>query len=87
MSGMDERKPEIDYPTHWEYRLIGRDAAALRAAAEEAADGDEHEVRFARMSAKGSYVSLTFVLRVRDEAHRKGVFERLANHESVVHLI
>ena len=84
---MDERELKIDYPTHWEYRIIGRDAGELRAAAEEAAEGNEHEIRFARMSAKGSYISMTFILVVRDEEHRKGVFDRLAKHESVVHLL
>ncbi len=84
---MDDRELEIDYPTHWEYRLIGRDAAELRTAAESAVEGVEHEVRFARQSAKGSYISMTLTLQVRDEDHRNRVWKRLAEHESVLRLL
>ena len=83
----DEQELKIDYPTHWEYRLIGRDAAELRDAVAQAVEGVEHELNFARMSSKGSYVSMKLTLQVRDEEHRKGVWDRLAAHDGVVHLL
>ncbi len=84
---MDERELQIEYPTHWEFRLIGRDAAELRAAAAGAVEDVEHEVRFARQSSKGSYISMMLILQVRDEEHRNRVWKRLAEHESVLRLL
>lgn len=84
---MDDSEPQIEYPIQWEYRLIGRDAAELRAAAASAAKDVEHEVRFARQSSKGSYVSMTLTLQVSDEAHRNRVWKYLTEHESVLRLL
>jgi putative lipoic acid-binding regulatory protein len=84
---MDERELEIEYPTQWEYRLIGRDAGKLRVAAAEAVGEDEYELRFARQSSKGSYVSMMLTLEVRDEVHRKRLWDKLAANECVVRLL
>jgi len=84
---MDERKLEIEYPTRWEYRLIGRDAGKLRVAAAQAVGEDEYELRFARQSSKGSYISMMLTLEVRDEVHRNSLWEKLAANEHVVTLL
>jgi putative lipoic acid-binding regulatory protein len=79
----DSSRLDLTYPCEWRYRVIGADAATLRAAIEEIAADAEHEVREGNISRSGSYVSLELVMTVRDEDHRLGVLAKLAAHDDV----
>ena len=76
-------KPEIRYPCEWEYKIIGADAEAIRAAIVTVVGEAEHAVDHSRASRTGKYVSLQLVVIVRDEEHRLGIYQALVAHRAV----
>jgi putative lipoic acid-binding regulatory protein len=74
---------ELSFPCEWRYRVIGADAARLRAAMTAIAGDAAHEIRDGNTSSTQKYVSLELVMTVRDDEHRLDVFARLAEHEDV----
>lgn len=82
-----DQELEIEYPTRWQYKVIGRSEVVLRAAVEEAVEGASHEVSFSNRSSKGKYLSLLLEVEVQDEAQRKSIWDRLSAHSGVLSLI
>lgn len=80
-------RPEIEYPCPWSYRLIGVSEEDLRAAAREVVGDTAYEFTPGRTSAQGKYLSCTLALVVRDEAHRRGLFARLAAHPATRYVL
>jgi len=83
----DGRRAEIDYPTRWEYRLIGADEARLRAVVAAVVGQAEYRVAGARPSRSGKWISLAVEVLVIDEAQRDALFEELSAHEDVRYLL
>jgi len=79
----DGRKPEIEYPCSWSYRVIGADELRLRLAVAEIVGEQEHTLLFGQESEHGKYRSLQLDLIVRDEAHRLALFAALKQHPDV----
>lgn len=77
------RKPEIDYPCPWTYRVIGLDEARLRVAVVEIVGDAPHSLRSGNTSGGGKYVSMGLEIEVRDEAHRLRIFESLSTHPEI----
>ena len=84
---MDEGELEIEYPCRWEYRLIGKSEAQLRAAAAGALGEAQHELRPSKKSGAGTYVSMSLQVDVCDEAQRKHFFARLSAHADVLYVL
>ena len=80
------RRPHIEYPCAWSYRLIGASEASLREAVRDVL-GAPAALTQGRASGRGRYVSATLTVQVRDEPHRLAVFEALAAHEAVVYVL
>jgi putative lipoic acid-binding regulatory protein len=80
---LDGRKPEIDYPCTWSYRILGTDEPRMRIAVFEIVGGFEHQVTLGLESSQGKYRSLQLELIVRDEAQRLSIFEALKRHPDV----
>lgn len=83
MQSFDDRKPEIEYPCTWSYKVIGLDEALLRTAIGEVIGGLPHTLKDGNVSEGGKYLSLGLELVVVDEAQRLHIFERLAEHPSI----
>jgi len=84
---MDEPELQIDYPCRWQYKLIGRDEGLLRAAVVEAVEDVDYELVPSKQSATGRYLSLSLELEVRDEPHRRRIWDRIAANEHVLYLL
>jgi putative lipoic acid-binding regulatory protein len=78
------RKPQIDYPCSWEYRVIGSDEFALRQAVAEVMADLEYEVSFSHFSRTGKYCSLSVELTVTDEGQRRSLFAALKKHGDIL---
>lgn len=83
----DGKRAEIDYPVHWEYRLIGADETRLRAVVDEVIGSIEHRIAGARPSSGGKWISLAVEVLVVDEAQRDEFFEAMAAHDDVRFLL
>ena len=80
MSSDKECRPEIDYPCPWQYRLIGEDEAAMRAALAECIDVERCVVSEGNRSSGGRYLSVQVELIVMSEEERLGLYRCLAGH-------
>jgi putative lipoic acid-binding regulatory protein len=73
----DDRRPEIEYPCPWSYRIVCSDEAAVRAAVPGIVGGETHTLVMVRESRAARYRTLELELVVRDQAHRDTVFQAL----------
>jgi uncharacterized protein len=80
----NSRKPEIDYPCQWEYKVIGKNVDQMLAAIENAASGLEYSVTPSNVSKNGNYFSLNFSLEVPNEVVRNIVYKKLGENEDVI---
>ncbi|MCC7012462.1 MAG: DUF493 domain-containing protein [Planctomycetes bacterium] len=80
---LEGRRPTIEYPCTWTYRVIGRDELLVRAALVELVGVAEHTLTLSAQSSSGKYRTLQLDVTVRDEAHRLELFARIAQHPDV----
>jgi len=91
MNNVNHGKPEIEYPCPWDFKIIGTNEDALRAAVtrcleqtlNQAIGAREFELGMSRTSNGGKYVSLRLNLMVMDETERNGIFSSLAKHPEI----
>ncbi|KAA3658937.1 MAG: DUF493 domain-containing protein [Calditrichaeota bacterium] len=81
MNNLDKYKNElkIEYPCVWNYKLIGKEADALRDAVEEVVNKENFLLSLSNKSTKGNFTSFNLAVKVEDEAHRLDVYQRLKN--------
>lgn len=79
----ENRRPEISYPCRWEYRIIGEDEVALRAAVAMVAGDRAHTVAHSRASGGGRYLSLAVEIAVDNDNERLAVFAALREHPHI----
>jgi putative lipoic acid-binding regulatory protein len=95
MSEANNRKPVVEYPCLWGYKVIGQEETSMRGAVRECLDtclqpnsGDrEFELGLSRSSKGGKYVSLSLNLTVQDEAERDAIFAALTKRSEIVMVI
>ena len=87
ISGSESKRPKIDYPTVWEYKLIGKDVDKLLKAVEEVLPGLEYEVKFSNVSKNEKYYSLNVSVTVTSEALRDIIFQKFSSHTEVKFVI
>lgn len=83
----NRRKPEIEYPCDWQYKVISKSADAAVKAAEEAAEGFEYDITSSKVSSKGKYVSINLTVRVENEIERNLIFGKLEKDDDVVMIL
>jgi len=74
---LDDKRPQIDYPCAWTYRIVCTDESAVRAAVIEIVGDSEHTLVAVRASSGGRYHTLELELVVRDETQRNRIFQAL----------
>jgi putative lipoic acid-binding regulatory protein len=77
------RKPEIDYPTAWEFKLIGPDGEAMRTAVAEVMADRAYELVPANESSGGKYVSMKLTTTVESEQQRYEIHDQLGKSPAV----
>jgi putative lipoic acid-binding regulatory protein len=85
--GSNNKRPSIDYPCDWDYKIIGSDAEKILEAINEAIEGTEYDVRPSNISNSGKYCSLNLKVRVVTEEERDFIFSKLSNHKDVIMVI
>ena len=77
-----DRKPEINYPCVWQYKVIGEDVTSLTRAITTVCPAHLSLVA-SKTSSSGKYCSLNLEIEVEDEASRLAVYQNLKNHLAV----
>ena len=80
-----ETTPELqlDYPCHWEYKLILSTEHNVTTLVEEILEERVHEIRKSQNSAKGNYVSYTLRVLVHNADDRKMLYHMLKAHQLI----
>ncbi|HMN47960.1 MAG TPA: DUF493 domain-containing protein [Ignavibacteriaceae bacterium] len=79
----DNKKPNIEYPCNWDYKIIGTDVDEIIKAIELIADGMEYEISSSKVSSNGNYFSLNLKVFVTSEVIRDIIFSKLVANEFV----
>jgi len=85
--GNSGKRPTINYPCEWDYRIIGNDVEKMLSAIDYAANGLKYEVKPSNVSKNGKYFSINMKLTVSSEEERNIIFQNLDNHENVMIVI
>jgi len=80
MNDSNKRKPIVNYPAKWGYKVIGTDVDKLLKAVEEATPGLKYEVTPSNISKNEKYYSLNVIVVVSSEVVRDLVFKKLSGH-------
>jgi putative lipoic acid-binding regulatory protein len=80
---LNERRPEIEYPTSWQYKIIGSDVEEMLSAVAESIKGLDYEVSPSNVSKNEKYFSLNVSLIVPSEVVRDIIFQNLAKHPAI----
>ena len=80
-----ETTPELqlDYPCHWEYKLVLSTEHNVTTLVQEILEERIHEVRKSQNSTKGNYVSYTLSVLVHNADDRKMLFHLLKSHQHI----
>lgn len=80
-----ETTPELqlDYPCHWEYKLVLSVEHNITTLVQEILEERIHEVRKSQNSTKGNYASYTLRVLVHNADDRKMLFHLLKSHQHI----
>jgi uncharacterized protein len=78
MEGFCERKPKIDYPCPWLFKVIGVNREAMVAAIAEVLGERQHLLSYSNTSSSGKYHSFNLEVVVESENHRDKLYHTLA---------
>lgn len=81
--GSDNKKPNIEYPCNWDYKIIGTDVDEMIKAIEHITEGMEYKISPSNVSSKGNYFSLNLKVFVTSEVIRDIIFSKLVANEFV----
>jgi len=76
-------RPDIDYPTKWGFKLIGRDKNNLLKCIKEAMGEKEHQCSLGNKSKTGKFHSYNASCIVETEEERNKIFKYFEDHKDV----
>ncbi|MCF7887900.1 MAG: DUF493 domain-containing protein [Candidatus Omnitrophica bacterium] len=77
------RKPEIEYPCYWEYKIIGENQKILEVVISEVVNDRDYDIILSNQSRNKKYVSLEVKTKVLDESDRNKIFSDFSSHSEV----
>lgn len=79
----NSKKPNIQYPCNWDYKVIGTDVDEMIKVIEATVEGMEFNISSSNVSSKGKYFSLNLKVFVSSETIRDIIFTKLETSEFV----
>lgn len=83
MNNSMNRKPIIEYPIKWGYKIIGTNIDKMLSAVEDTIQGLEYDVKPSNISLNEKYYSLNLTVFVESEVVRDLVFQKLSEHPHI----
>jgi uncharacterized protein len=77
------KRPEIEYPCEWSYKIIGSNIDEMLTAIENAVLDLKHSITPSNISKKGNYFSLNLTVDVPNEVVRDIIYQKLDGSDSV----
>lgn len=81
--GENDKRPQIDYPCEWSYRIIGDDIKKMVEAVEDSLKDMKYDLQASNISNKGNYFSISLKVFVDNEVIRDIIYEKIKNHRNV----
>ena len=83
----ENKKPQIDYPCKWPYKIIGESVEKMITAVEEIIIDLEYDLTPSNISRKGKYFSLNISVVVPSETIRDKIFREFTNHSAIKYVM
>jgi len=83
----ENKKPQIDYPCKWPYKIIGDSIEKMISAVEEVVADLEYDLTPSNISRKGKYFSLNITVVVSSETVRDLIFQNLNKHPAIKYVM
>ncbi len=80
----NSKRPELEYPCEWTYKVIGKDVDRLIDAIKASSLDLAYEVTPSNVSKNEKYFSLNFKIIVPSEAARDLIFQNLKDNNDVI---
>jgi len=77
------RKPVLEYPCRWLYKVIGDDREALQRAALEVIGSQSYAISLSNSSRTGKYHCLNIEVEVMNETNRNTIYQALKSHSRI----
>lgn len=77
------KRPKIEYPCEWRYKIIGAQLEDLQEAVKEIIPAGDYTLEHSNTSSKGNYLCMNLEVTVYDHATREGLYRALCAHESI----
>ena len=78
------RKPDIEYPCRWTFKVFGTDEGLLREAIAGIMPGTAYELTLSRASRQNKYLCMNLELTVVSDTDRTSVYEALHGHSRIL---
>lgn len=79
----NSKKPNIDYPCDWHYKVIGTDVEEMIKVIEQAVEELDYKIASSNVSSKGNYFSISLKVYVTSEVIRDIIFAKIKASEFV----
>lgn len=78
------KKPEIEYPCEWKYKVIGEELKSILGTIDDLLiDKFEYELSPSNISKKGKYYSLNLQVKVESETERDFIYNSLLDNSKI----
>jgi uncharacterized protein len=83
----ENKKPQVDYPCKWPYKIIGDSVEEMINAVEEVVADLEYDLTPSNISRKGNYFSLNITVDVPTETVRDLIFQKLTKYPVIKYVM
>jgi hypothetical protein len=83
----ENKKPQIDYPCKWPYKIIGDSVEEMINVVEDVVADLEYDLTPSNISRKGKYFSLNIIVVVPSEMVRDLIFQNLNKHPAIKYVM
>ena len=84
---LEKNRPEIDYPTKWEYKIIGTNVDEMISVVESIVVDFDYEITPSNISLKAKYFRLNVTVVVPSEIIRDKIFQSFTDHPAIKFVI
>jgi len=78
-----KKKPKIEYPCNWGFKLIGRDRDKIKDAIKDIINDREYECRDGNISRSGKFVTVNTNCNVESQEDRDRIFKAFSEHKNI----
>ena len=82
-----QEKPEINYPTKWGFKVIGKDKEKVQQAIKDVMGEKSHSCKFSNSSKKGNFHSFAAECTVDSEEERDRLYKAFGKHDDVDYVL